>query len=349
MKNKRNAMTLWRLCWLTNVVCLSLTVTTNAVAQAEKPKLFRAKNGLMGYKSYLGDVVVQPQFDKARSFAEGLAAVKKNGQWGFINYKGKYIVKPYYQKALSFRDGYAKVGYDNRWGVIDKSGQLTIPLNYTQLIFILGENHKPTRLAKVEKAGMFGLVDKITGKQLTPYQYKKVATRFISHRLKVQNKQNKYGFLNRNGQQIATCQYDEVTDFRPNGMALVRKSNKQFYIDNSGKYLRAYNKEKDAPVYVVVENPPDPKNGKVKMEEYIDENLKYPAQAMQKKVSGLVILQFVVERNGSLTNFKVLKGLGYGCDKEALRLLKASAPWKAGKQRGKPVRTRMTYVVNFRL
>ena len=348
-RDKKYAAALWWQCWVIGVVFLGIAVSLNTMAQSGTLKLFKAKNGLMGYKGYLDDIVVQPRFENARPFTEGLAAVKKNGQWGFINSKGKYIVKPYYQKAFSFRGDYAKVGHDNQWGAINKSGQLTISLSYTQLIFILGENHQPTCLAKVEKAGLFGLVDKVTGRQLTPYQYKKVGSRFIGKRLKVQNKQGKYGFLNKNGQQIVTCQYDEATFFRTNGMALVRKGDKQFYISNSGKYLRTYNKEKDAPVYVIVENLPDPKYGKVKMEEYIDENLSYPPQAMHKRVSGLVILQFIVESDGVLSNFKVLKGLGYGCDKEALRLVKASAPWKAGKQRGKPVRVRMTYIVNFKL
>lgn len=329
-------------------IIISVHMNHKVAAQAKPPKLFRAVNGLWGYKGYLGAIVVEPQYQKARSFREGVAAVQKNGQWGFINPKGAYLVKPLYQKALSFRAGYAKVALNELWGVIDKAGKLTVPTRYKQLFFVIDLNNRPICLAKVEKGNLFGLIDKTNGKQLLPYQYKKIATYFRNKRLKVQDKMGKYGFVDINGQQIIACQYDAVEDFKENGMALVRKGTKKGFIDITGKYLRDYDNKKDAPVYMIVEKPPVPKGGKVRMEEFIEENLKYPSEARTKNITGKVFLEFIVEQDGTLSNIKVIKGLGAGCDKEAIRLLKASAPWNPGTQRGEPIRVRKTFVVDFK-
>ena len=78
-------------------------------------------------------------------------------------------------------------------------------------------------------------------------------------------------------------------------------------------------------------------------------NLKYPSQARRMNVEGKVFVQFVVERDGSLTDVKVVKGIGAGCDEEAERVIKESKKWNAGKQRGRPVRQRMVIPITFKL
>lgn len=312
-----------------------------------KLRLFKSNNEMMGYRNHLGEVVIAPQFSKARPFNEGLAAVQKNGQWGFINQQGTYIVKPLYQDASSFRGGFAKIWYDKRWGMVNKQGKVTIPVKYDKLSHIFGRGNVPTHMAKAKQNEMFGVLDKNTGKRLTPFQYQYIATRLIEERLTVQDKAGKYGFLNKNGQQVVACQYDQVKSFSK-GKALVEQNGKRFFISPSGEFLRAYDARKDAPVYLIVQEPPTPKGGKAQMEAYIEKNLQYPAQAKAKNIKGKVILRFVVEQDGQLSNIKVVKGLGNGCNEEAIRLLKASSPWNPGKQRGKTVRVRQTFLVRFK-
>ncbi|SFB91220.1 protein TonB [Parapedobacter composti] len=80
---------------------------------------------------------------------------------------------------------------------------------------------------------------------------------------------------------------------------------------------------------------------------YVQKNYRYPPQAMEIGINGQVILQFVVERDGSLTDIRVLRDLGFGTGEEAMRLLKASPKWSPGVQNGRPVR--VTYQLSIGL
>lgn len=82
---------------------------------------------------------------------------------------------------------------------------------------------------------------------------------------------------------------------------------------------------------------------------YIGKKLKYPKIARRTHTEGKVIVQFVVDRDGSLTNIQVLKGIGAGCDEEAVRVLQHCPKWNPGKQRGKPVKVRMSFPIVFDL
>lgn len=80
---------------------------------------------------------------------------------------------------------------------------------------------------------------------------------------------------------------------------------------------------------------------------YLRKNLRYPAQAQEAGIGGKVILSFIIEKDGKLTDIKVLRGLGYGCDEEAIRVLKKSPAWKAGFQNGRAVRVLYTLPLVF--
>ncbi|MFT4800714.1 MAG: TonB family protein [Flavobacteriales bacterium] len=83
--------------------------------------------------------------------------------------------------------------------------------------------------------------------------------------------------------------------------------------------------------------------------EFIGANLKYPEKARNEGVQGRVLISFTVNTDGSLSNVKVLRGIGAGCDEEAIRIVKLSPPWIPGTQRGIPVRINMNIAVFFRL
>jgi protein TonB len=95
-----------------------------------------------------------------------------------------------------------------------------------------------------------------------------------------------------------------------------------------------------------VEQKPEFANGGDKgLKKYLQENVKIPAAAAE--VSGKVYMQFVVEKDGSLSNIKVVRGLGNGCDEEAMRVITAMPQWFPAKQNGKEVRFRYTLPVPF--
>lgn len=75
----------------------------------------------------------------------------------------------------------------------------------------------------------------------------------------------------------------------------------------------------------------------------------YPHRAQRMGIEGWVFVEFVVERDGSLTDIKVVKGIGGGCDDEAIRVISQAPKWNAGKQRGRSVRVRMVMPIMFKL
>jgi protein TonB len=82
---------------------------------------------------------------------------------------------------------------------------------------------------------------------------------------------------------------------------------------------------------------------------FLNKNLRYPTQARDEGTQGRVTISFVVEKNGELSNVKVLRGIGYGCDEEAIRVIKKSPFWKPGFQNGRAVRVSYVMPIVFRL
>lgn len=109
--------------------------------------------------------------------------------------------------------------------------------------------------------------------------------------------------------------------------------------------------EKEDPntIFTVVEETAAPVGGMSAFYEYVGKKIKYPAQAKRMGIEGKVFVEFVIEKDGSITDVKAIKGIGAGCDEEAVRILQAAPKWKPGKQRGKPVRQKMVLPISFRL
>ncbi|MBR6931401.1 MAG: energy transducer TonB [Bacteroidales bacterium] len=101
--------------------------------------------------------------------------------------------------------------------------------------------------------------------------------------------------------------------------------------------------------YMIVEQMPEFPDGEEAMMQYIAEQVKYPAEAKKAGAYGRVFIGFIVEPDGSLSDIKVLRGMGYGCDEEALRVVKSMPKWQPGMHRGKAVRVQYLVPVNFRL
>ena len=102
-------------------------------------------------------------------------------------------------------------------------------------------------------------------------------------------------------------------------------------------------------IFMVVEDQPEPEGGLQAFYNFVGKNMEYPAQARRMGVEGKVFVQFVVDKDGSLTDVKAVKGIGAGCDEEAVEIVKSAPKWKPGKQRGKAVRVRMIIPITFKL
>jgi TonB family protein len=102
-------------------------------------------------------------------------------------------------------------------------------------------------------------------------------------------------------------------------------------------------------IFDVTEVQPNPPGGMEGWNQYLMENLKYPAEAREMGIEGTVIVVFVINSDGSISNAEILRGIGGGCDEEALRVVQNSPDWKAAKQRGKVVNSRMRLPIRFKL
>jgi protein TonB len=110
-------------------------------------------------------------------------------------------------------------------------------------------------------------------------------------------------------------------------------------------------KEEDEDIvdFASVEVMPEFPGGQSGWGKYLQENMKYPPLAREKNIKGRVIVSFVVKKNGDLSDIKVIKGIGWGCDEEAVRVLKTAPSWKPGIQNGRSVRVQYTMPIFFQL
>lgn len=102
-------------------------------------------------------------------------------------------------------------------------------------------------------------------------------------------------------------------------------------------------------IYVVVEEEPDFPGGMEALLKYLQDNIQYPQLAKENNITGKVFVTFVVEKDGRVTQVKLLRDIGGGCGNEAMRVVKAMPKWKPGKQQGRPVRTQFNLPVVFNL
>ena len=107
--------------------------------------------------------------------------------------------------------------------------------------------------------------------------------------------------------------------------------------------------QEDTLIYEVVEQSAEFPGGMEALYKFISRNVEYPKKASKEGVNGKVYVQFTVEKDGSITDVHVVRGIGSGCDEEAVRVVKMMPEWKSGKQRGQPVRTRYKLPVSFKL
>jgi periplasmic protein TonB len=102
-------------------------------------------------------------------------------------------------------------------------------------------------------------------------------------------------------------------------------------------------------IFQIVENAPLFPGGDGARMKFLQDNIKYPQMARESGIQGTVYVTFVVERNGSVTDVKILRGIGGGCDEEAVRVVQNMPKWEPGKQRGKPVRVQFNMPIKFTL
>lgn len=182
--------------------------------------------GRYGFINSEGKYIINPQFDDAGNFSDGLAAVKM-GKWGFVDKTGKIVINPQFDEANAFSEGLAVIKLSGRFGYTDKNGQLVINPQFERAqAFSEG-------LAGIRMGGRWGFVDK-TGKTSINAQFDEVGP-FVKG-LAPARQSKRWGYINPAGNFIINPQFDDAAAFSE-GLAAVRQSGRWGYVDASGKIM----------------------------------------------------------------------------------------------------------------
>ncbi|MEQ8472784.1 MAG: TonB family protein [Marinoscillum sp.] len=101
--------------------------------------------------------------------------------------------------------------------------------------------------------------------------------------------------------------------------------------------------------FEIVETMPEFPGGNAGFLSHISKNIDYPSRARNLGITGKVFVQFVIDTDGKITEVEVVRGIGGGCDEEAVKAIENAPNWSPGKQRGRPVKVRMVVPINFSL
>lgn len=103
----------------------------------------------------------------------------------------------------------------------------------------------------------------------------------------------------------------------------------------------------EAEIFAIVERMPEFPGGAEALFKYLASKIRYPDLARENKVEGLVVVQFIIDEKGKISGVTILRGIGGGCDEEAIRVIRAMPDWEPGLQRGRPVKVRYNVPVRF--
>jgi protein TonB len=108
-------------------------------------------------------------------------------------------------------------------------------------------------------------------------------------------------------------------------------------------------RDKTKQIYLTADIPPSFPGGTAELNKYLHDEIKYPAAEKKKKIEGKVVMQMVIEKDGTISNVRIMKGLTPDLNKEALRVVTKMPEWEPGKMEGIPVRVLQAISVNFEL
>jgi hypothetical protein len=189
-------------------------------------------NGKSGYIDKTGKQVIPPQFDWAREFKDGLARVSINGKGGYIGKDGKLALEMQFDgDGEIFSEGLLAVRVGEKWGYIDKTGKQVITPKFT------GANKFSDGLASVDVGDYYKAhyIDRDGNLVLSPQIRVNAASGFCEGLAAIEVGE-KWGYINKSGQQLIELQFDSANDFS-DGLAMIKVNGKPYYIDQVGKII----------------------------------------------------------------------------------------------------------------
>ncbi|MCK4752742.1 MAG: WG repeat-containing protein [Planctomycetes bacterium] len=184
-------------------------------------------NDLYGYINKTGEYIVAPKFEFASHFSEGLASVEVNDKYGYIDTTGRIIIEPKFNGTHDFSENLAAVGVDKKWGFIDKAGQMVIEPEFNYV------GKFSEGLAYVVINNKHGYID-TTGRIIIEPKFN--GAHDFSENLAAVEVDKKWGFIDKTGRMAIEPEFDYIGKFSE-GLAYAIINNKYGYIDKLGKFV----------------------------------------------------------------------------------------------------------------
>lgn len=185
-----------------------------------------------GFSDVNKKLVIEPKYDSAEPFSDGLARVEVKGRIGFIDKKGNEVIPVQYRVPINFgffSDGLAEVALEGNYGYIDRNGTVVIPFKYLRAL-PFSEGLAGVCISQSFKCGYINK----SGIEVTPQKYTETA-KFSEGlaRVSLYDQKSKWGFIDKNGKEVIPIKYDDAKSFA-GGLAAVKLNNKWGYIDKNG-------------------------------------------------------------------------------------------------------------------
>lgn len=288
-----------------------------------------------------------------------------NNLFGLIDYKGKIVLQPLYDeiapaglpRAFAVNTGGHRFDYEHdcdveggSWKLVRNSGVELVKTPYEYIGYF---DNGP---APYTKNGRWGYMDEL-GKPITQAVYDQ-ASPFINQVAEVGMGGRKFP-INKQGQEIKEEYYSpnkamkvfaNDADLIEHNTTKIRKELAIAVQPGDDQAAQPMKNRMNAGEKTVQYNDEDPlfPGGEPALDDYVKRNIRYPSAAREKQVSGKVYCSLVVGKDGTVSQVKVIRGIGSGCDEEAIRLIQQMPKWLAGKLNGKPVNTQISLPIQFK-
>lgn len=258
-----------------------------------------------------------------------MIAVMQGRKWGLADKDYRLVIPCKYRRSQVYFNspGAIVTLKDGSTQYIDRRGRTILKLDGLKGVTKVGEDLYQAWILSSEYNFLSGLVDG------------KGHSTFSKEELKFARKAYLKELVERETvrlvEEVAFERLDVVPEKEPN-----------YHLENEAK-VDTVSIDLFDDVFVFVEDSPEFPGGMDSLYTFLEANIQYPAAAEKDSIEGSVYVQFVVEKDGSISNIRVLRDIGGGCGEEVVRVIKLMPKWLTGKQKGKPVRCQFILPVKF--
>ncbi len=275
-------------------------------------------------------------------------------------------------------NGLLVVEADNHYGIVNLAGQVIQPLEFDHI------SETECGLFKLNKDSHIGFADPV-GRIVAPCIYKDYSPMGGRYGLVLLD-DGQRGVVDSNGVMLFCGPYSTISCFGTDIFKVVtlapsgsgkplegyvdiygQTSFTQSQIDSMKRWLALQDNafgvsglsdssvfamepvetESDESIFLFVEQLPSPQGGDKALGDYLSKNLDYPAEAIEESIEGVVYVRFIVEKDGSISNVRLVHDIGGGCGRAAVEAVENMPPWRPGLKNGKPVRVEFTLPILF--